>query len=536
MQHILRTIRRPGVAKRIALIDSTGGKQTYEQLLHRSVSLAHVLKSKNIKEPTIACFQKANSNYVVTMLATWMIGKRFLPLCTTHPEAELKYFIDDSRAGAIVFSSHDTCSKHSYGALPQLGVPLIDSSSSTSPMEGGNSDVDYQVPDFNSDALILYTSGTTGRPKGVVHSHHGVTSMVDGLVQSWEYSQNDHILHFLPLHHLHGVLNKLLCMVYVGGCVEFLSSAHAGDIWKRLAADGQPSVSLFMAVPTIYARMIEFAQDAAKSGDVEKKAIVESALAAVRRDTRLMACGSAALPDNVMTTWYKLTGQVLLERYGMTEGGMLLSNAYLPISSRTPGHVGTPLPHVTVRLVDDSEKEIAGSHSAASAQSGTSDEPGELRVKGPTVFREYLNRPEAYNETFDSNGWFKTGDIAVRKENGMYAILGRNSTDIIKCKGYKLSALEVERELLAMEIVKEVAVIGRPHPMDGETVVAIVVVHSDKTRSDDQCTAQLKEFLKTKLAHYKLPSRYIYVESLPRNALGKVGKKTLWKDLQLGEE
>jgi len=547
MLHLLTRIKQPAWAKKLAVVNSNGTSITYGELLGRSTQLASLMRNCNIKEPTIACFHKASSGYVETMLATWMIGKRFLPLCTTHPEAELRYFIEDSKAGVIVYSSQESCSKHSYDALPKLGIPLVDSGGLQIATPVGkilpqSSTAAFTAPELGSDALILYTSGTTGKPKGVVHSHIGVTCMISGLVDSWMYASDDRILHFLPLHHLHGVLNKLLCVLYAGGGVEFLSSAQPQEIWSRLSTEkvgGQSKINLFMAVPTVYSRMIEFADDALNGKDAEKRAMVQRALEAVKANMRLMACGSAALPDTVMNTWRNLTGHVLLERYGMTEGGMLLSNDYMPVSNRTPGHVGRPLPFVTVRLVDDKEKEIAHSNSAKFPKSGGDETelPGELRVKGPTVFREYLNRPDAYRESFDAEGWFKTGDIAVRKPNGMYAILGRNSTDIIKARGYKLSALEIERELLACELVKEVAVLGRPHSVDGEYVAAVVVVQqqslSKQQQSQEALVAQLKSFLKSRLANYKTPSRYFFVAQLPRNALGKVNKKTLFKDLNL---
>lgn len=549
MLHLLKKLRRPGLSSRISCVNVDGSALSYSGLLKSSHALASVLRKRNIKEPTIACFHKASSGYVVTMLATWMVGKRFLPLCTTHPEAELRYFVEDSKAGAIVYSSVESCSKHSYNALPNLGVPLLDLSSESTASERSDA---FPDPDMNSDALILYTSGTTGRPKGVVHTHNGVTCMISGLVDRWEYSPDDRILHFLPLHHLHGVLNKLMCVLYAGGCVEFLPSAHPQEIWTRLAKLDLPKVNLFMAVPTVYARMIEYAKDALMSisdqQEEYKKSSMHRALNSVKVNMRLMACGSAALPDTVMKTWRELTGHVLLERYGMTEGGMLLSNDYLPVSNRTPGHVGKPLPYVTVRLVGEHENEIPGSNSSPPTNStviaGGEDEEeegeatGELRVKGPTVFKEYLNRPDVYRESFDKDGWFKTGDIAVRRKNGMYAILGRSSTDIIKSKGYKLSALEIERELLAFEnVIKEVAVVGRPHLIDGEYVAAVVVVQAPYMhQSHEVLVAQIKSFLKSRLANYKSPKRYFFAKQpLPRNALGKVGKKTLFKDMNIND-
>jgi len=523
----------------VGVIDVGGKGVTYAELHRRARQLATLLH--HYKEPTIACFQRASSSYVVTMLATWMAGKRFLPLCTTHPEAELRYFVDDSNTGAIVYSSSEDGGAGKF--LANLGKPCVDSDSALLGEPAISTTTSLPLPPTpspSSDALILYTSGTTGRPKGAVHTHNSLSSMVQGLVSSWEYSSSDHILHFLPLHHLHGVLNKLCCVLYAGGCVEFLATAQPKVIWERLACPSSPKVTLFMAVPTIYARMIEFAS---AQGGPAQSATIKAALEAVRRDSRLMACGSAALPDPVMDAWRQLTGQVLLERYGMTECGMILSNPYKPVSARLTGHVGSPLPQVEVRLVDDNEREIPHSRSSAASASvkateGEEERVGELRVKGPTVFREYLNRREAFLESFDADGWFKTGDVAVRRPgSGVYAILGRSSTDIIKSKGFKLSALEIERELLsADDVVNEAAVVGRPHPMDGEIVVAVVVPQKQYAHlSPAELKAHLQPFLKTKLASYKLPVLYHVAQALPRNALGKVQKKTLFKDLGITE-
>jgi malonyl-CoA/methylmalonyl-CoA synthetase len=523
---------------KVAVIDVGGVGVTYAELHRRARRLA--TRIHHFKEPTIACFQRASSSYVATMMATWMAGKRFLPLCTTHPEAELRYFVDDSNTGAIVYSSSEDGGAGKF--LANLGKPCVDSDSALSVEPTSKAQPPPPTPPCpSSDALILYTSGTTGRPKGAVHTHHSLSSMVQGLVASWEYSSSDHILHFLPLHHLHGVLNKLCCVLHAGGCVEFLATAQPKVIWERLACPSSPKVTLFMAVPTIYARMIEYASAQEVGGRTGGAATIKAALEAVRRDSRLMACGSAALPDPVMDAWRQLTGQVLLERYGMTECGMILSNPYKPASARLPGHVGSPLPQVEVRLVDDNEREIPHSRSSSAAaeeEAAGGERVGELRVKGPTVFREYLNRREAFLDSFDADGWFKTGDVAVRRPgSGVYAILGRSSTDIIKSKGFKLSALEIERELLsADDVVNEAAVVGRPHPMDGEVVVAVVVPQKQYAHlSPAELKAHLQPFLKTKLASYKLPVRYHVAQALPRNALGKVQKKTLFKDLGITE-
>lgn len=315
-------------------------------------------------------------------------------------------------------------------------------------------------------------------------------------------------------------------------------------MWKRFAEEERTfqrnliapdssykPLTLLMAVPTVYARMLEGITK-------EDPRDIADAVEALKR-LRLMVCGSAALPDNILLKWEKLTGYKLLERYGMTELGMALSNPYE--GERRQGYVGLPLPEVSCRLVDDNEQVIT-----------TSNTPGELRVKGPNVFKEYLNRPDATRETFDNEGWFKTGDIAEVAADGYYKILGRNSSDIIKSSGYKLSALEIERELLAHPQILECAVVGVPDEVLGEKVLAIMVLRpgvKDGVKNDaavvaagDLATVQkdpkqvkqvLQHYLQDKLAPYKQPREYVFVEAIPRNHMGKVNKKSLRKDLGL---
>lgn len=237
---------------------------------------------------------------------------------------------------------------------------------------------------------------------------------------------------------------------------------------------------------------------------------------------RLMVSGSAALPDVLMNQWRELTGQVLLERYGMTEIGMALTNPYDPVSSRRPGSVGRPFPFVQARLVDERT-----GHVIDDTPNGTTT-PGELQIAGPVVFKEYLNRPDATQDSFVIEEhdqavirWFKTGDIAERDASGVYKILGRASADIIKSGGFKISALEIERELLSHDDVAEVAVCATPDTILGESIVAVVAVR--ETRNAADLRHNMEEYLKTRLAKYKQPRDWIFITAgIPRNHMGKV--------------
>jgi malonyl-CoA/methylmalonyl-CoA synthetase len=297
----------------------------------------------------------------------------------------------------------------------------------------------------------------------------------------------------LPLHHVHGIVNILGCALWSGARCELHPRFDPRATWERLASG---ELTLFMAVPTIYRRLIQAWE--AKTPEVRRRWSQGST------GLRLMVSGSAALPVQTLEQWKDITGHVLLERYGMTEIGMALSN---PLDGeRRPGHVGTPLPGVEVRLVDERGQPVpAGS-------------PGEIEVRGPGVFLEYWRRPEATREAF-RDGWFRTGDTAALEERS-YRILGRTSIDIIKTGGYKVSALEIEEVLRAHPAISECAVVGVDDPDWGERVCAAIEPAPGETLSLEE----LQAWAKQRLAPYKVPRSLICVSSLPRNAMGKVVK------------
>jgi len=303
----------------------------------------------------------------------------------------------------------------------------------------------------------------------------------------------------LPLHHTHGIVNVLCCALWAGAVCDMLPRFDALSVWQKLA-DG--NITLFMAVPTIYFKLI---------GAWEKLSPEQQqAMSRACDHLRLMVSGSAALPVTAFHRWKSITGHALLERYGMTEIGMALSN---PLhGNRRPGHVGTPLPGVDIRLVDEK---------GAPATPGAS---GEIEVSGLTVFKEYWERPMETKAAF-SGPWFRTGDVATIEE-GSYRILGRQSTDIIKTGGYKVSALEIEEELRTHPLVAEVAVVGKEDPEWGERVCVAIVLSEGAVLSQ----AELRKWGKERLAPYKAPSSVMFVKSLPRNAMGKVTKPAV-KDL-----
>ncbi len=342
--------------------------------------------------------------------------------------------------------------------------------------------------------MILYTSGTTSKPKGVVTTHANIQAQIESLVSAWEWSATDRIPSFLPLHHIHGIINITSCALWSGATIEPFARFDAATILDRVRAD---AYTVFMAVPTIYVKLIQ----ALEATSPAERASIVGGFARMR----LMVSGSAALPASLHEQWTALTGQKLLERYGMTEIGMALSNPYH--GERRPGAVGRPLPGVEVRLKTESGAIVT-----------TEDEPGEIQVRGQGVFRAYWNRPEESVESFE-DGWFQTGDMAVR-ERGSYRIMGRLSVDIIKSGGYKLSALEIEAALLEHPDIDECAVIGLPDDTWGEAVAAVVVL-KDATSLE---LPALRDWCKGRLSVYKIPQRLLLAKELPRNAMGKVTK------------
>ena len=341
--------------------------------------------------------------------------------------------------------------------------------------------------------MILYTSGTTSRPKGVVTTHANVTAQITALTEAWEWSADDRIVLCLPLHHVHGIVNVVSCALWSGAVCEMLPRFGAHAVWDRIASG---TVTLLMAVPTIYVKLIA----AWEAYPPERRAILSEAASRLR----LMVSGSAALPVSTLERWKEITGHTLLERYGMTEIGMALSNPYR--GKRVPGSVGTILPGVEARLVAEGGEAVAP---------GT---PGEIEVRGANVFTEYWGKPEATREAF-RDGWFRTGDTAVI-ENGVYRILGRTNIDILKTGGHKVSALEIEETLREHPAVLECAVVGVPDLEWGERVAAALVL-SDGNALDLE---SLRAWAKKRLAAHKVPSRLLILEALPRNAMGKVTK------------
>ena len=355
---------------------------TYQQLLDRSATLAAALlgEADDLNEARVALLVAPGPEYVASQWAIWRAGGIKVPICLSATEPEWEYSLTDSGASAVMA---DAPMAAKIAPLCQrLSVRLVNVDS----IAAATTKV---LPEISPDrrAMILYTSGTTSKPKGVVTTHANIQAQIESLVTAWEWSAADRIPLFLPLHHIHGIINVTSCALWSGATIEPFAKFDAASILDRVRAD---AYTLFMAVPTIYVKLIQ-SLEAASPAD-------RAAFVAGFKKMRLMVSGSAALPASVHEQWTALTGQKLLERYGMTEIGMALSNPFH--GERRPGAVGVPLPGVEVRLKTEAGKIITGE-----------DEPGEIQVRGPGVFRAYWNRLEASAESFD-DGWFRTGDMA----------------------------------------------------------------------------------------------------------------------------
>ncbi|WP_035727257.1 acyl-CoA synthetase [Eisenibacter elegans] len=483
--------------QRVALY-SNEQQYTYATLYTEALQIAYQLCAQGLKPGgCVLHWALADATYVSTQWGIWLAGGIAVPVSTSYPLPEITYLATDSQAHHFILpdallaqfealkDANPDIQLLSFESL--LGNPMLHPPSLP--------EVSAQAP-----ALMIYTSGTTGKPKGVVSTHQIIAKQIQTLVTAWAWQADDCILLPLPLHHIHGLINVLCSALWVGAQVVMMPKFEAQSVYRALSSG---RYTLFMAVPTIYHRLL--------ATHAEADIAAQTAFAQACRQMRLMVSGSAALPVQVLEAWEKLSGHTLLERYGMTEIGMALSNPLQGV--RKAGTVGLPLPEVRVRLVDEQGTPIEAW-----------GEPGEIQVQSPCLFVAYWQKPEATAASFTPDGWFQTGDIAERDAEGYYRILGRKSTDIIKSGGYKISALEIEEVLRQHPLIADCAVVGLPDVAMGER---IAVAYVPRSVADTLSLEALRDWAKTKLAPYKIPVLLSCCEELPRNAMGKVLKKAV---------
>lgn len=431
----------------------------------------------------VAVYATPELETAVGVLAGLAAGVAVVPVNPKSGELEIGHVVSDS-APTVVLARPGTELPTPLATLPRVDIDLGARSSAPWPDE----------PSPEAPALVLYTSGTTGPPKGAVLPRRAIATNLDALASVWEWSAADVLVHALPLFHAHGLVLGTLGPARIG-----CSLVHLGRFSPEAvaAALGDAGTMLF-AVPTMYRRLADAMED--------DRSIAERVGRA-----RLLVSGSAALPAREHERIERLCGQKIVERYGMTE--TLMNCSTRCFGERRPGSVGQPLPGVELRLVDD-----AGSPVEADGET-----IGEVQVRGPNLFLGYLNRPDATADAFRAGGWFATGDLATQAADGFVRIVGRRSTDLIKTGGYRVGAGEVEGALLEHPAVAEVAVTGEPDDDLGERIVAWVVLAPGAEASE----AELADTVARLLTPHKRPRAIRFLDALPRNELGKVQKTKL---------
>jgi malonyl-CoA/methylmalonyl-CoA synthetase len=452
---------------------------TYGELREAAAAFARRLHGVG----RVAVWAEPSLEFCVAAVAAVSAGVTLVPVNPRLGGRELLHVLTDSRPEVVVGAPD--------GALPSLGHQPrslhVDLGARAS-----------ELPDLTAadedPALIVYTSGTTGAPKGAVLSRRAIASNLDALAQVWAWTADDVIVQALPLFHVHGLVLGLFGPLRRGGALRHLGGFDAG---AAAAALGDGGTVLF-GVPTMYHRLGQAAGQDAQ-------------IAAGLRGARLLVSGSAALPASEHERIQRLTGQGIVERYGLTE--TLMNLAVRVDGERRPGRVGVAVPGVDVRLVDDHGRDL---------EACDGESMGEVVVRGPNLFSGYLNRPDATAEAL-RDGWFHTGDLAARDPDGYWRIVGRRSTDLIKTGGYKVGAGEIEVALLDHPRVREAAVTGEPDPDLGERIIAWVVPDGRRPGLE----RELIDHVAAELAPHKRPREVRFLGELPRNALGKVVKQQL---------
>ncbi|CAH1738214.1 malonate--CoA ligase ACSF3, mitochondrial isoform X1 [Aphis gossypii] len=531
----------------IAVVDKFG-EHTYSSIFNSSVILSKIIEKSlhgEIQE-RVAILCPNDAFYVVAQWASWISGQIIVPLSPLHPAAMLEYFINDSDAKVILTTAqfenivrplaekfnqkYLLLEDHITLDFKPLGKTSFEEDNKVEMLNIDNNISDDQF--FDSNAMIIYTSGSTGSPKGVLLTHNNLNTQINCLKTAWNWSNKDVILHALPLNHIHGIVNALMCPLHTGARCVMLPKFNATDVWTWLLAIEQYygyRVNMFMGVPTMYVKLIENYEKMFEKND----RMVEYVKAVCSQKIRLMVSGSAPLPSTLFSRWEQITGHKLLERYGMSEIGMALSN---PLNGeRKPGFVGQPLPGVNVRIVKDNIILLEGHDKNIKIINSVKDDNnegycGDLQIKGKNVFKEYWRKPESTKKEFTEDGWFKTGD-SVKYVDNSFQILGRTSIDIIKTGGYKVSALFVETIMLQNKVIKDIAVVGLPDSTWGQRIGALIVIDGNENNVEHKkIKKDLKSWAETVLPPYSIPTVINIVDEVPRNALGKVDKKSLLKN------
>ncbi|MEA2210104.1 MAG: malonyl-CoA/methylmalonyl-CoA synthetase [Solirubrobacteraceae bacterium] len=459
------------------------GTLSYAALARASAAVGDVVRGHR----RVAVLAEPRLETCVAVIGALRAGVPIIPVNPRSGERELRHIASDADP-ALLLAGPGSEPPAAFAPRPTVTVGLEDGADTAGPAGKGR-EIDPEAP-----ALIVYTSGTTGPPKGVVLPHRALASNLDALADAWGWTERDTVTHGLPLFHVHGLVVGILGPVRRGG-----GAVHVGRFSpEAIAAALGGGATMLFGVPTMYRRLAQAAE-------------ADPAVAAALAGSRLLISGSAPLPVAEHARISRLTGRGVLERYGMTE--TLMNTALRADGEARPGTVGEPVAGVELRLVDEDGATL----------NVTDDETmGEIEVRGPNLFVGYLGRPEATAAVMH-DGWFHTGDMATRDERGYIRIVGRRATDLIKSGGYKIGAGEIEAALREHPAVDDAAVAGEPDADLGERVVAWVVLRGEAETSE----AELIEHVADQLAPHKRPRHVRFLDELPRNELGKIQKQRL---------
>ncbi len=469
----------------------------YGELAARSARLAHVLVDRGVKPGDRLAVQIEKSPEAIALyLAALRAGAALLPLNTAYTPAEVEYFLGDAEPSLFVCDPARAAILSPIAARAGASVETLGAKGEGSLLEGANgqsAQFDNLARGTGDLAGILYTSGTTGRSKGAMISHRNLASNAEVLRDYWRFTADDALIHALPIYHTHGLFVAVNTLLMAGGSMIFLPKFDADAVFAAMAGQGSPRATALMGVPTFYTRLLEDPR------------LTRQAVAGMR----LFISGSAPLLAETHREWRARTGKAILERYGMTETNMLTSNPCE--GERVAGTVGFPLPGVSLRIADPE----TGAPTPRS-------EIGMIEVKGENVFSGYWRMPDKTRAEFRPDGFFITGDLGQIDEAGYVHIVGRGK-DLVITGGFNVYPKEVEGEIDALPGIVESAVIGLPHKDFGEVVAAVVVREKGANVDERSVKAALAE----RLAKFKQPKAVIFVQSLPRNTMGKVQKNLL---------
>ncbi|MCX5500337.1 acyl-CoA synthetase [Streptomyces sp. NBC_00053] len=458
---------------------------TYDRLATASAALAGRLAGAG----RVAVWATPTPETVVAVVAALRAGVPAVPLNPKTGTRELAHIVADSEPTAVLAGAGDT--------LPPV-LDALDRIDVDTAGEGARATLPEPSPE--SPALIVYTSGTTGPPKGAILPRRAIAASLDALEDAWQWTGDDVLVHALPLFHVHGLILGVLGPLRRGGSVRHLGRFSTDGVARELSSGG----TMLFGVPTMYHRLAEALDGPGADG-----------LAKALAGARLLVSGSAALPVHDHERIAAATGRRVIERYGMTE--TLMNTGVRADGEPRPGTVGAPLRGVELRLVEEDGTVLPGDGTGP-------DTIGEIQVRGPNLFTGYLNRPDATAAALTGDGWFRTGDMATRDADGYVRIVGRKATDLIKSGGYKIGAGEIENALLDHPGVREAAVTGEPDPDLGERIVAWVVPADPAAPPSEQ---ELADHVAAQLSPHKRPRTVRYLDALPRNDLGKIMKRSL---------